>query len=163
MRTLNHYGDSPLSQKELKAKPRRTTPCGGLRARGRSPESLWFLSTATRNIAVKVMAIAEHRKRIALEGLPLYLREDPTSLFKKCLDTDAEEDYTKGVKIGILTVKEDGVAAVESLPAVINTAIILEETVVLQDIKDVPSAFYVFDGPCLCNQYAIPQKPQVYL
>ncbi|KAG5271939.1 hypothetical protein AALO_G00185890 [Alosa alosa] len=92
------------------------------------------------------MAIAEHRKRIALEGLPLYLREDPTSLFKKCLDTDAEEHYTKGVKIGILTVVEDDVAAVKSLPTVINTAIILEETVVLQDIKDVPSAFTYLMG-----------------
>lgn len=60
-------------------------------------------------------------------------------------DTDAEEDYTKDVKIGILTAIEDDVAAVKSLPTVINTAIILEETVVLQDIKDVPSAFaYLF-------------------
>uniref|UniRef100_A0A9J7Z3L7 Uncharacterized protein n=1 Tax=Cyprinus carpio carpio TaxID=630221 RepID=A0A9J7Z3L7_CYPCA len=60
-------------------------------------------------------------------------------------DTDPEDHSTKGVKIGILTVVEDDVAAVTSLPTVINLAIILEEAIVLQDITDLPAAFaYLF-------------------
>ncbi|RXN05340.1 hypothetical protein ROHU_033485 [Labeo rohita] len=60
-------------------------------------------------------------------------------------DTDALSCSTKGVKIGILSVVEDDVATVTSLPTVINIAIILEEAIVLEDIKDLPSAFaYLF-------------------
>lgn len=68
--------------------------------------------------------------------------------FFSCLisqDTDAEESYTQGVKIGILSVIEDDVAAKKSLPNVVNIVIILEQNVVLEDIKDLPSAVaYLF-------------------
>ncbi|KAL2079481.1 hypothetical protein ACEWY4_001208 [Coilia grayii] len=68
-------------------------------------------------------------------------------------DTDAEETYTKGVKISILSVLEDdGVAARRSLPNVLNIAIILEEAVVLKDIKDLPSAVgYLIGLLYACN------------
>ncbi|XP_062396129.1 uncharacterized protein LOC134086948 [Sardina pilchardus] len=94
----------------------------------------------------QVSDIVDLRKRVALEGLPLVLKEESGCLFRKCLDTDAEDDiYTRDVKIGILTVLEDDVAAKKSLPTVINIAIVLEETVVLEDIQDLPSAVaYLF-------------------
>ncbi|XP_041959515.1 uncharacterized protein LOC121718556 [Alosa sapidissima] len=93
----------------------------------------------------QVSDIMDLRKRVALEGLPLVLKEESGCLFRKCLETDAEEIYTRNVKIGILTVLEDDVAVRKSLPTVINIAIILEETVVLEDIKDLPSAVaYLF-------------------
>ncbi|RXN05333.1 hypothetical protein ROHU_033478 [Labeo rohita] len=93
----------------------------------------------------QVSDITTHRKKTALEGLPLFLRENPASLLNMCLDTDALSCSTKGVKIGILSVVEDDVATVTSLPTVINIAIVLEEAIVLEDIKDLPSAFaYLF-------------------
>ncbi|XP_063062298.1 uncharacterized protein LOC134455202 [Engraulis encrasicolus] len=101
----------------------------------------------------QVADIADLRERVALEGLPLVLKEDNGCLFRKCFDTDAEETYTKGVKIGILSVVEDdGVAARRSLPNVVNIAVILEETVVLDDINDLPSAVgYLFGLLYACN------------
>ncbi|XP_051945341.1 uncharacterized protein LOC127617417 [Xyrauchen texanus] len=48
--------------------------------------------------------IVNHRRTAALEGLPVFLRENPTELFKKCKET---EDGTKGVSVGILYVLED--------------------------------------------------------
>ncbi|XP_058616201.1 uncharacterized protein LOC131530097 [Onychostoma macrolepis] len=89
--------------------------------------------------------ITTHREKTVLEGLPLFLREKSACLLKMCLDTDPVNRSTKDVKIGILTVVEDNVAAVTSLPTVTNMAIILEEAIVLEDIKDLPSAFaYLF-------------------
>ncbi|KAL2102047.1 hypothetical protein ACEWY4_003808 [Coilia grayii] len=93
------------------------------------------------------------RRSVALEGLLLVLKESSGCLFRKCLDTDAEEIYTKGVKISILSVLEDdGVAARRSLPNVLNITIILEEAVVLIDIKDLPSAVgYLIGLLYACN------------
>ncbi|KAF4095875.1 hypothetical protein G5714_023478 [Onychostoma macrolepis] len=93
----------------------------------------------------KVSDITKHRKTTALEGLLLFLLEKSANLLKICLDTNSVNCCTKGVKIGILTVEEDDVAGVTSQPTVINMAIILEEAIVLEDIKDLPSAFaYLF-------------------
>ncbi|KAG5268853.1 hypothetical protein AALO_G00217220 [Alosa alosa] len=52
---------------------------------------------------------------------------------------------TRGMKIGILTVIEDD-QAMKAPDTVTNIAIVLEETVVLQDIKDFPSALAYLCG-----------------
>ncbi|KAL0984159.1 hypothetical protein UPYG_G00137860 [Umbra pygmaea] len=89
--------------------------------------------------------VIAHRKRTALEGLPLFLRESPAKLFKTVLDTDTEECHTRGLKVGILTTLEDDVAASNSMPNITNIAIVLEEIVVLAGLPDLPSAFaYLF-------------------
>ncbi|KAK6488859.1 hypothetical protein HHUSO_G7806 [Huso huso] len=82
-----------------------------------------------------------HRKMTVLKGLPLFLREKPGNLLKMCLDTDPEESYTKGVKVGIITVVEDDVASSNSLPTVTSVAIVLEEAVVFEDVRDLSTAF----------------------
>ncbi|KAL6462559.1 hypothetical protein MHYP_G00289810 [Metynnis hypsauchen] len=57
--------------------------------------------------------------------------------------TDPEDERTKGVKMGILTVLSDD--APTSLPTVVNIAIVLEEAIVLTDLPDLPTAFaYLF-------------------
>ncbi|KAL6459468.1 hypothetical protein MHYP_G00329400 [Metynnis hypsauchen] len=57
--------------------------------------------------------------------------------------TDPEDERTKGVKMGILTVLNDD--APTSLPTVVNIAIVLEEAIVLTDLPDLPTAFaYLF-------------------
>ncbi|KAK0153158.1 hypothetical protein N1851_005175 [Merluccius polli] len=64
--------------------------------------------------------IGVHRRNTSLQGLPLFLREDSEKLFRKCLlslnlappscfyqETDPDDNQTRGLKIGILTVLED--------------------------------------------------------
>ncbi|XP_074503184.1 uncharacterized protein LOC141774421 isoform X1 [Sebastes fasciatus] len=87
--------------------------------------------------------ITVHRHTAALKGLTLYLRDSHEKLFRNCLATDPEEEQTKGLIVGILTVLEDDDS---SAPAtVINVAVVVEEDIVLQDLPDLPTAFaYLF-------------------
>ncbi|XP_037626189.1 uncharacterized protein LOC119488526 [Sebastes umbrosus] len=88
--------------------------------------------------------ITAHRQTTALKGLPLCLCDSHEKLFRNCLATDPEEEQTKGLIVGILTVLEDDDS---SAPAtVINVAVVVEENdIVLQDLHDVPAAFaYLF-------------------
>ncbi|CAG5996949.1 unnamed protein product, partial [Menidia menidia] len=87
--------------------------------------------------------ILRHRKEAALRGLPLFLREEPKDLFRECLETDADGVALQGMAVGILYVCED--CGLGTSPQLQNIAIILEETVVLQDIPDTPTALaYLF-------------------
>ncbi|KAL6476327.1 hypothetical protein MHYP_G00148260 [Metynnis hypsauchen] len=60
--------------------------------------------------------------------------------------TDAEEKYTKDVKVAILTVLEDDGGAQCSPPDVVDFGIVLEENVVVEGISDLPSAFLLLFG-----------------
>ncbi|XP_048097574.1 uncharacterized protein LOC125293616 [Alosa alosa] len=81
--------------------------------------------------------ITSHRRQAAVEGLPIFLRENTEKLFSRCLATDLDEQ-TKGIKMDVLTVLDDD-------DAVINIALVLEETIVLKDIPDTPTALaYLF-------------------
>ncbi|XP_074500282.1 uncharacterized protein LOC141772779 [Sebastes fasciatus] len=87
--------------------------------------------------------ITAHRQTAALKGLPLYLRDSHEKLFKNCLATDPEEEQTKGLIVGILTVLEDDDSSASA--TVINVAVVVEEDIVLQDLPDLPTAFaYLF-------------------
>ncbi|KAL6455036.1 hypothetical protein MHYP_G00365210 [Metynnis hypsauchen] len=89
--------------------------------------------------------IVAHRKSAVLEGLPLFLREDPTKLFKKCLGTDPEDGQTKGVSVGVLVVLEDEVSVASSSANIQNISIVLEETIVLEKLSDIPTGLaYLF-------------------
>ncbi|XP_063336328.1 uncharacterized protein LOC134631700 [Pelmatolapia mariae] len=58
--------------------------------------------------------------------------------------SDPVERATRGVTVGILTVLEDYVGP-NSQSTVINTAIVLEEDIILDDLPDLPTAFaYLF-------------------
>ncbi|CAI5697346.1 unnamed protein product [Oreochromis niloticus] len=92
----------------------------------------------------QVSNIVQHRRTISLEGLPIFVRDDETKLFLTCLDTDPVERVTRGVTVGILTVLEDYMGP-NSQSTVINTAIVLEEDIILDDLPDLPTAFaYLF-------------------
>ncbi len=59
-------------------------------------------------------------------------------VFLFCQATDADDKQMKGIKMGVLTVLDDD-------DAVINIALVLEETIVLKDIPDTPTALaYLF-------------------
>ncbi|XP_036006788.1 uncharacterized protein LOC105920388 [Fundulus heteroclitus] len=83
--------------------------------------------------------ITSHRRQTAVEGLPIFLRDNTEKLFSRCLATDADDEQTKGIKIGVLTVLDDD-------DAVINIAVVLEETIVLNDIPDTPTALAFLFG-----------------
>ncbi|CAL8263886.1 unnamed protein product [Merluccius merluccius] len=76
----------------------------------------------------------------AKTGLPLFLRKDSEKLFRKCLETDPDDNQTRGLKIGILTVLKD-VGAPTLLSRVQNIAVVFEEDIVLTDLPDLPTAF----------------------
>ncbi|XP_039648906.1 uncharacterized protein LOC120554221 isoform X2 [Perca fluviatilis] len=87
--------------------------------------------------------IALHRKKTCLEGLPIFVRDTAEKLFLKCLDTDAVDGQTRGVKMGILTVFVDDAPTLQ--PTVNSIDIVLEEAIVLTDLPDLPTAFaYLF-------------------
>ncbi|KAL1270834.1 hypothetical protein QQF64_029850, partial [Cirrhinus molitorella] len=97
--------------------------------------------------------IVNHRRTAVLEGLPLFLREKPTKLFKKCKET---EDGTKGVSVGILYVTEDDTRAAS--PVIQNIAVVLEEVVVLEDIPDTSSAVAYLFGLLYALNFSYPKE-----
>ncbi|XP_021325697.2 uncharacterized protein [Danio rerio] len=97
--------------------------------------------------------IVNHRRTSALEGLPLFLREKQTNLFKKCKET---EDRTKGVSVGILYVTEDDYRAAS--PVIQNIAVVLEEVVVLEDIPDTSSAVAYLFGLLHALNFSYPKE-----
>ncbi|CAL8291969.1 unnamed protein product [Arctogadus glacialis] len=85
-----------------------------------------------------------HRRQAALEGLPIFLRENSKELFQTCKETNSEDKQTKGVQMGVLAVLEDDDAP-NAQPTVINIAVVLEESIVLADLPDLPTAVaYLF-------------------
>ncbi|XP_062293697.1 sterile alpha motif domain-containing protein 3-like [Scomber scombrus] len=80
-----------------------------------------------------------HRKRtVLLLGLPHFLKEDPSGFFKTVEATDEEDTFTKGMKVGVVMVK-DG-------EEIIDTAVVLEEAVILSELKDIPRAIALLMG-----------------
>ncbi|KAM9366239.1 sterile alpha motif domain-containing protein 3-like [Symphorus nematophorus] len=80
-----------------------------------------------------------HRKRtVLLLGLPRFLKEDPSSFFKTVEATDDEDTFTQGMKVGVVMVK-DG-------EDIVDTAVVLEEAVILSNLKDIPRAIALLMG-----------------
>ncbi|XP_028296860.1 uncharacterized protein LOC114458644 [Gouania willdenowi] len=85
--------------------------------------------------------IVSHRKTAALRGLPIFVREDTTEVFLKCLDTDILEPVLNGVSVAILTILQDDDAGT----TVRDHAVVLEGDIVLHNIPDLSSALaYLF-------------------
>ncbi|GAA6090013.1 uncharacterized protein LOC113546702 isoform X2 [Tachysurus ichikawai] len=101
--------------------------------------------------------IVNHRKQAVLEGLPLFLCEDPSALFRKCLDTSPADRQTRGIKMGILALIEDDVAP-SALPIFSKFAVVLEEAVVLKDISDLPSAVSYLFGLVFALDFEYPKE-----
>ncbi|XP_072568811.1 uncharacterized protein [Paramormyrops kingsleyae] len=81
----------------------------------------------------------QRKRAAALQGLPWYMKENPSTLMKRCEPTDPGEDFIKGMVIGILLVVED---VKEPLPVSYNdVAIVIEEKIVMRHLGDVPNAF----------------------
>ncbi|TKS88140.1 hypothetical protein D9C73_022264 [Collichthys lucidus] len=79
-----------------------------------------------------------HKRTVLLLGLPYFLKEDPSSFFKTVEATDDEETFTRGMKVGVVMVKngED----------IIDTAVVLEEAVIMTNQHDLPRAIALLMG-----------------
>ncbi|KAK0134874.1 Sterile alpha motif domain-containing protein 3 [Merluccius polli] len=81
----------------------------------------------------------QRKRAAALQGLPWYMKENPSTFMKRCEPTEPEEDVMKGMVIGLLLVVED---VKEPLPASYKEiAIVIEEKIVMRHLGDVPNAF----------------------
>ena len=70
--------------------------------------------------------------------LTSFLQDIISVVFLFCQATDADDEQMKGIKMGVLTVLDDD-------DTVIDIALVLEETIVLKDITDAPTALaYLF-------------------
>ncbi|XP_072563171.1 sterile alpha motif domain-containing protein 3-like [Paramormyrops kingsleyae] len=79
----------------------------------------------------------QRKRTVLLLGLPHFLKEDPSHIFKTVEPTDIEDTFTKGMKVGIVTVKGEDI---------IDVLVVLEEAVVLSNLRDVPSAISMLMG-----------------
>ncbi|XP_039591916.1 uncharacterized protein LOC120515213 [Polypterus senegalus] len=84
------------------------------------------------------------KRAVVLLGLPYFLREKSAKLVKICEPTP-DEDIVRGMNIGLLLITEENPASF--LPQeIIDVAVVLEEQIVLHDLKDVPNAFVLLMG-----------------
>ncbi|CAM4572133.1 unnamed protein product [Leuciscus chuanchicus] len=83
---------------------------------------------------------SNQRKRVAvLQGLPWFLRENPSQFIKICEHTDSEEEMIRGMTLGIITVVED---VTDPIPCeTTDVALVIEEAVVLRGLGDIPNAY----------------------
>ncbi|KAK7877712.1 hypothetical protein WMY93_031572, partial [Mugilogobius chulae] len=82
----------------------------------------------------KLTEVLAFRKSAALRGLPLIMKDEPRDFLKTCLDTEPEEQYLNGMKMGILSIVEDDDATVHSNPNARVHAVILEEQVIVDNV-----------------------------
>ncbi|XP_030000949.1 uncharacterized protein LOC115426860 [Sphaeramia orbicularis] len=80
----------------------------------------------------------QRKRTVLLLGLPHFLREDSSCFFKTVQATDDEQVFSKGMKVGIVMVKEG--------EDVVDVSVILEEAVVLCGLKDIPDAVAMLMG-----------------
>ncbi|KAF1393416.1 hypothetical protein PFLUV_G00015480 [Perca fluviatilis] len=86
----------------------------------------------------------QQKRAVVLLGLAHFLKEDPSQFFKICKPNE-ESEAVKGMNVGILVVTEEDPQ--RPVPKeMIDIALILEEHIVLRDLKDVPNAFVLLMG-----------------
>ncbi|XP_059400628.1 uncharacterized protein LOC132132271 [Carassius carassius] len=98
------------------------------------------------------------RRRIAaLLGLPHYLREEPSDIIRMC-DAHGETlaAAMEGMQLGLLIGYEGDNQ--DAFPReVFNVTVVVEETVVLHNFKDVPSSFAMLLGIIYCVNLEYPR------
>ncbi|KAM8766835.1 uncharacterized protein AB9X84_005935 [Acanthopagrus schlegelii] len=88
----------------------------------------------------------ERRRAAALLGLPLYITgEDPSNVIRMCdSHADSPDEAMKGMQLGILVGYEGERRAIPN--EIFNVAVVVEETIVVHNIKDVAHGFAMLMG-----------------
>ncbi|XP_076846732.1 uncharacterized protein LOC143491521 isoform X2 [Brachyhypopomus gauderio] len=100
----------------------------------------------------------QNRRTAALLGLPLFLSEDTSDIIRMC-DVHGEtlDVLMKGKRVGIL-IGHEGVLHDAFPHEIINVAVVVEEAVVLHEIRDVPTGFAMLMGTIYCLNLQYPHK-----
>ncbi|XP_048826440.1 uncharacterized protein LOC125704624 [Brienomyrus brachyistius] len=100
---------------------------------------------------------SERRSTAALVGLPHYISQDPSDVIRMC-DAHGEtlDLAMKGMQVGLLIGYEG--AEKDALPReVFDVAVVVEETIVVNNLKDVPCSFARLMGTIYCVNLEYPQ------
>ncbi|XP_074530898.1 uncharacterized protein LOC141793923 [Halichoeres trimaculatus] len=83
-------------------------------------------------------SLNHHKRTVLLLGLPHFLKEKSSGFFKTVKATDGEDTFRKGMKVGVVMVKDGG--------DIVDTVVVLKEAVILSDLKDIPRAMALLMG-----------------
>uniref|UniRef100_A0AAV2JSZ2 Uncharacterized protein n=1 Tax=Knipowitschia caucasica TaxID=637954 RepID=A0AAV2JSZ2_KNICA len=110
----------------------------------RARAALWGkdMKTLLENLDDQTTEVLAHRKSAALKGLPLIMRDESKSFLRTCLDMQPRENHVGGMKMGVLTIVEDDVGTVDSIPNARFFTVVLEEQIVIDE-----------EGPRQCRVY----------
>ncbi|XP_065123038.1 sterile alpha motif domain-containing protein 3-like [Paramisgurnus dabryanus] len=98
----------------------------------------------------------QNRRTAALLGLPLFFSEDTSGIIKMC-DVHGEtlDALMKGMHVGLL-IGHEGVLQDAFPLEIFNVAVVVEETIVLHNLRDVPTAFAMLMGTIYCLNLEYP-------
>ncbi|XP_051778432.1 sterile alpha motif domain-containing protein 3-like [Erpetoichthys calabaricus] len=100
----------------------------------------------------------QKRRTAALLGLPYYISEDPSGIIKTC-DAHGEQldVIMKGMQVGLL-IGHEGVLQDTFPHEVFKVAVVVEETIILHSLQNVPEGFAMLMGIIYCFNQEYPQK-----
>ncbi|XP_051785405.1 uncharacterized protein LOC127528732 [Erpetoichthys calabaricus] len=100
----------------------------------------------------------QKRRTAALLGLPYYISEDPSGIIKTC-DAHGEQldVIMKGMQVGLL-IGHEGVLQDAFPHELFNVAVVVEETIILHSLQNVPEGFAMLMGIIYCFNLEYPQK-----
>ncbi|CAL9690294.1 unnamed protein product [Knipowitschia caucasica] len=126
----------------------------------RARAALWGkdMKTLLENLDDQTTEVLAHRKSAALRGLPLIMRDESKSFLRTCLDMQPRENHVGGMKMGVLTIVEDDVGTVDSIPNARFFTVVLEEQIVIDEVSDLPTAVALLFGLVYALNMAYPKE-----
>nr|XP_033944583.1 uncharacterized protein LOC117450756 isoform X2 [Pseudochaenichthys georgianus]XP_033944584.1 uncharacterized protein LOC117450756 isoform X2 [Pseudochaenichthys georgianus] len=100
----------------------------------------------------------QSRRTAALLGLPIFFAEDSSNFIRMC-DAHGEtlDVILKGMQVGLLIGHEGPL--LDSFPLeVFNVAVVVEEKIILHDLRDVPTGFAMLMGAIYCLNLEYPRN-----
>ncbi|KAM9333859.1 sterile alpha motif domain-containing protein 3-like isoform 1-T3 [Symphorus nematophorus] len=100
----------------------------------------------------------QNRRAAALLGLPQFLSEDSSDIIRMC-DAHGEtlDVIMKGMQVGLLIGHEGPLHDAFPLE-VFNVAVVAEQTIIVHDLKDVPTGFAMLMGAIYCLNLEYPRN-----
>uniref|UniRef100_A0A3Q3B443 PB1 domain-containing protein n=1 Tax=Kryptolebias marmoratus TaxID=37003 RepID=A0A3Q3B443_KRYMA len=124
---------------------------------GLIPRLLGGIQSSNQAPFMFVKTFSSHCMAAALLGLPHYISgEDPSAVIRMCdAHVDTLDDALKGIQLGLLIACEGGERS--AIPhEVFDVAVVVEETIVLHNIKDVAQSFAMLMGVIYCVNLKYP-------
>ncbi|XP_030577210.1 uncharacterized protein LOC115774197 [Archocentrus centrarchus] len=100
----------------------------------------------------------QNQRTAALLGLPCYFSEDSSSVIRMCnAHGETLDVIMSGMEVGLLIGHEGPLQDAFPLE-VFNVAVVVEEKIILHDIRDVPTGFTMLLGTIYCLNLEYPQN-----